>query len=144
MSSGLIVLSPDWQVVRVNPAAEAILGWRAADLRGHPFRALRGAVREDSSPFVADGGGEPLRNTILGVRRRDGHLRWLQVDLVPTFHADRTPGWIVVSFVDLTERKLAEEALQESEARYRLLFDRNPHPTWVNDRETQAFLVVNE
>ena len=36
------------------------------------------------------------------------------------------------------------EALRESEARYRLLFDRNPHPTWVNDRETQEFLVVNE
>lgn len=34
--------------------------------------------------------------------------------------------------------------LHESEERYRLLFDRNPHPTWVYDLETLAFLAVND
>jgi PAS domain S-box-containing protein len=41
-------------------------------------------------------------------------------------------------------RKLASEALQASEARYRQLFESNPLPMWVYDRETLAFLAVNE
>ena len=44
---------------------------------------------------------------------------------------------------DTTERRRAEQFLQESEDRHRKLFDNNPHPTWVFDRETLRFLAVN-
>lgn len=36
------------------------------------------------------------------------------------------------------------EALRESEQRYRLLFDSNPHPVWVYDLQTLAFLDANQ
>jgi PAS domain S-box-containing protein len=42
------------------------------------------------------------------------------------------------------QRKRAEEALRSSEEKYRLLFESNPKPMWVSDRETRAFLAVNE
>jgi PAS domain S-box-containing protein len=42
------------------------------------------------------------------------------------------------------ERDRADAALRDSEARYRLLFDSNPHPMWVFDTETLAFLTVNQ
>src|ERR1044071_8927517 len=32
----------------------------------------------------------------------------------------------------------------ESEEGYRLLFESNPHPMWIYDRETLAFLAVND
>ena len=38
----------------------------------------------------------------------------------------------------------ADEALRESENRYRLLFALNPQPMWVYDMETQRFIAVNE
>jgi PAS domain S-box-containing protein len=44
---------------------------------------------------------------------------------------------------EIAERTRTEVRLQESQQRYRLLFDRNPHPTWVYDVETLAFLAVN-
>jgi PAS domain S-box-containing protein len=37
-----------------------------------------------------------------------------------------------------------QATLQESEARYRHLFEANPHPMWIYDLETLAFLAVND
>lgn len=37
----------------------------------------------------------------------------------------------------------SEAALRRSEAEYRLLFEQSPHPAWVADLETLAFLAVN-
>ena len=42
------------------------------------------------------------------------------------------------------KRKRTEAALLASEARYRLLFDSNPHPMWVVDSATWRFLAVND
>ncbi|HVF27071.1 MAG TPA: PAS domain S-box protein, partial [Pyrinomonadaceae bacterium] len=42
------------------------------------------------------------------------------------------------------ERQSAVEASQESEKRYRLMFESNPLPAWVYDLETLRFLAVNE
>ncbi len=43
-----------------------------------------------------------------------------------------------------SRRQRAEEALRESDARYRALFERNPTPTFALDQETLMFLAVNQ
>jgi PAS domain S-box-containing protein len=42
------------------------------------------------------------------------------------------------------EHVRAEQALRDSEQRYRILFLSNPHPMWVYDRATLGFLAVNQ
>src|SRR5258708_5580835 len=49
----------------------------------------------------------------------------------------------VIYIRDVTEQRAAEVQLRESEERYRSLFDSNPHPMWVYDVATLAFLAVN-
>jgi len=47
-------------------------------------------------------------------------------------------------FHDVTLRRQAQRRLEESESRYRLLFDSNPQPMWVFEAESLAFLAVNQ
>ena len=46
--------------------------------------------------------------------------------------------------IKIDEHRQTEEQLRESEKKYRLLFDSNPHPMWVYDIETLEFLAVND
>jgi PAS domain S-box-containing protein len=75
--------------------------------------------------------------------RKDGSRFWANVVLTAlTDGTGKLRGFSKITR-DITERRRVEELLQESEERHRKLFDNNPHPTWVFDRETLRFLSVN-
>ena len=75
---------------------------------------------------------------------KSGELRYLSVSGEPLFDEQgEFRGYHGVG-KDVTERARAQKAIEESEARYRMLFDANPYPMWVVDAETLAFLAVND
>jgi hypothetical protein len=45
---------------------------------------------------------------------------------------------------EAVRRKAAQLEIEKSERRYRLLFENNPYPMWVFDRDTLGFLAVND
>ncbi|RZA17764.1 MAG: PAS domain S-box protein, partial [Lysobacteraceae bacterium] len=55
-------------------------------------------------------------------------------------------GRVVIRSIqqDVTDLALARDRLVETEAQYRFLFEHNPLPMWVFDRETLAFLAAND
>ncbi|MEC4982770.1 MAG: PAS domain S-box protein [Oscillatoria sp. PMC 1068.18] len=59
-------------------------------------------------------------------------------------HAYPSGTGLSVYFQNINERKEVDRALRESEERYRLLFQNNPHPMWVYNLQTWEFLAVNE
>jgi PAS domain S-box-containing protein len=72
-----------------------------------------------------------------------GELRYLSVSGEPLF--DEKGKFIGYHGVgkDITERARNQKALEDSERRYRTLFDVHPQPMWVVDANTLAFLAVN-
>ncbi|HZE59710.1 MAG TPA: PAS domain S-box protein [Burkholderiales bacterium] len=73
-----------------------------------------------------------------------GELRYLSVSGEPLFDEKGAfRGYHGVG-KDITERARDQKAIEESERRYRTLFDANPYPMWVVDAKTLAFLAVND
>ncbi len=73
-----------------------------------------------------------------------GELRYISVSGEPLFDEQgKFRGYHGVG-KDVTERARAQKALEESEKRYRALFDVHPYPMWVVDAKTLAFLAVND
>ncbi|RFC35602.1 MAG: PAS domain S-box-containing protein/diguanylate cyclase (GGDEF) domain-containing protein [Candidatus Nitrotoga sp. SPKER] len=73
----------------------------------------------------------------------NGITRWVLGQAVTEWDpAGKLIGY-VGTITDITARKQVEEALRESEARYRYLFQSNPHPMWIYNMETLRFLAVN-
>jgi PAS domain S-box-containing protein len=125
---------------------------RYEELIGLPRAELLGLRVSDLHPPAAYAVAEPhVRAALEGRRARfqlnrltpDGKSRWLDVQLVPSHSPDGAVLGFFSLVFDITEKKTAEDALLESERRYRQLFEANPHPMWVYEIATLRFLAVN-
>ncbi|MCU1297672.1 MAG: putative Sensor histidine kinase [Acidobacteriaceae bacterium] len=129
-----------------NSGAERIYGYTAADMVGKPISILAPADRADEMPEIlariANGESVHHYETVRVTKDRQS----LDVSLTVSPIRNSQTEVIAASAIgrDITGRKQAEAALLKSEAQYRLLFDSSPVPMWVFDRETLAFLGVNE
>lgn len=75
--------------------------------------------------------------------RPDGGVRVIHAIGMREIAAD---GRTIIRCVqqDVTDLALARDRLLETEEQYRFLFEHNPVPMWVFDRETLAILAVND
>jgi diguanylate cyclase (GGDEF)-like protein/PAS domain S-box-containing protein/putative nucleotidyltransferase with HDIG domain len=132
MACGVMVRDADGLVVDANAAAQEILGRPLEYLRGLPLSdTLVQTMREDGTPLppedrpvaLALRTGLPQRGYVMAATVGDGQRRWLQVDAVPMVDASGKPGDVVISFVDITARKQAEDTLRRSETRLAVLLE---------------------
>ncbi len=140
----IVVRDLEHHVMFWSRGAERVYGWSAAHAIGRGFEEL---LSIDSQQFAAAAAlmlQHLSWNDELKVTTRDDRVitvdsRWMLL-LDDYGHAKS-----ILSFdTDITEKKKTETQLAESEARYRLVFERNPYPLWVYDLETLRFLAVND
>ncbi|HTA64733.1 MAG TPA: EAL domain-containing protein, partial [Xanthomonadaceae bacterium] len=131
-----------------SPEVFAICGvpWRDGPLRIEEIPALMHPDdRERMRGYLgrALGDGELNETQYRIVRPSDGATR---VIYARAEWADRTPGRRMMRGIqqDITELAQARERLREAEDQYRFLFEHNPLPMWVYDRDTLKFLAVND
>jgi PAS domain S-box-containing protein len=87
---------------------------------------------------------EPFTNFIFLRKNKAGEMRYLSVTGEPIFDKDgKFRGYHGVG-KDITDQARGQKALEESEERYRTLFEVHPNPMWVVDAKTLSFLAVND
>jgi PAS domain S-box-containing protein len=140
------LLGADGSLLWENPSALGTLGYA---LNEHVGRSIFGLVHpDDLEPMQRDLAGlvaEPgsRRTSMVRFRHANGSWRWIE-GVATNRLQDPAIQAIVLNYRDVSERRNAEEDLKRSEEQYRQLFENNPHPMWLYDQETLAFLAVND
>ena len=129
MVEGVVLLDANSTIVTHNAAAERILGLSSDQMTGRTtFDPRWRAICADGSPFPADTmpapvalkTGVPQRGVIMGIHKQDDAITWITVNAEPVFQPGHTtPTGVVTTMHDITDRKLAEESLAESERQFR-------------------------
>ena len=118
IAEGIVLRDKDARIVACNASAERILGRTLDQMRGNVYYDPSWQViREDGSPVpredrpihVALNTGRLQSNVVRGLRKPDGAVLWLSLNVQPLFtESATTPSGVVTTITDITERKQAE------------------------------------
>ncbi|MEI7828106.1 MAG: histidine kinase N-terminal 7TM domain-containing protein, partial [Euryarchaeota archaeon] len=124
----ILVLDMQNRVMDLNPAAEQLIGCRISDALGLSIEQI---WPDQSAPMISFDrmakAGEEL------VFKRDGEQRTYDLRTSPITDSGGCPTNQVVLLTDITDRKQAEEALRESEERFRAIADQTSDVVFITD-----------
>jgi PAS domain S-box-containing protein len=136
----LCIAGFDGYFKRLNPAWERTLGFSLQELLSRPFEAFVhpediSATRREMAHITKGGETSDFENRY---RCRDGSYRWFAWKATPSSDL----GLIFAAAHDVTERKMAEEALARERNLLRTLMDNLPDHIFVKDMESR-FIMAN-
>ena len=124
---GIVALGPDLKVKVCNPAFEALFNYGRQQVIG---KGLPDLVAPPDLSDEVEANARALRahkttHLVTKRKRSDGSLLDVEAFSAPLEAPDGTTG-VLVLYQDITQRKRAEEALRESEERFRLAMEEGP------------------
>jgi len=149
MTEGIVVQDADMQVSAFNDSALEILGLTEDQLLGRTSMDPRWrSIHEDGSPFPGDTHPGPMSlktgksyyDVIMGVYRPDGSLVWISINSEPLIReGEEKPSGSVASFTNITERKKAEQELQQYRNHLEFMVSERTVALEVANKELEAF-----
>ncbi|WP_426343816.1 PAS domain S-box protein [Pseudoduganella sp. R-32] len=140
LPGALLVADRGGRVRQANEAADAVFAADAGTLAGASMELLIPDVMRDTPGRPRELFARPrMPGRVLTARRLDGSHFPAMVHLAPIQLAGQ--GLVVVSLRDMTQRQRAEEALQASSERYRLIVQTAAEGIWMCDAADQTSFV---
>lgn len=138
IGDGVVVTDVAGRVTFLNAAAERFTGWALADARGRPLPSVF-CVVDESTRATVENPAEKVLRTGLAVGNanhtlllaRDGRELAIDNGGAPVREADGSLTGVVLVFRDVSERRVAEDALRDSELRFRTMADAMPQLAWT-------------
>lgn len=144
----VVVLDPEGHILRFNRAAEQLSGYSLAEVKGRLLWDL-GLIPPEDVPSVKQAFEQLKGNYSLFLNRHEnfwrtkqGALRLIAWTNTALIGANGEAEFLMSTGIDITDRRLAELALKESEERYRDLFENATDLIQSVDAEGH-FLYVN-
>jgi PAS domain S-box-containing protein len=138
--NGILVVNEQYRFVYVNDELCRMLGYSRKEILGHDFREF---LDEESKSLVGDRyvrrqrGEEVPPRYEFNIVRKDKQKRRVEIS-VTTITTSAGETQTVAQILDVTERKQAEQALRESETKYRTLVETSPDAITVTDLEAKV------
>ncbi len=143
---GIAIANPDGFFLDVNQAFTKMLGYRKNDIKKMTFVDITYPEDRRETQKLSDSVRKGEINSYQTEKRylkKDGDFIWaiVRASVVRDSSSD-IQYWLGI-VEDITERKLAEEALAESEKRYRMLFEHAAEGILVLDFSAGKFRYAN-
>jgi PAS domain S-box-containing protein len=118
--SAALLLDPELRLKLYTPRSADLFNLMPTD-RGRPIRHLCSSLRYES---LAADAHQVLDNLVpIQCEVQNEHGRWFMMSLRPYQVIENRSDGVVITFVDITNKKETEEALRQREAQYRTLFE---------------------
>jgi PAS domain S-box-containing protein len=130
----IVAVTATGDITLWNPAAERLFGWTEDEVLGKPIPFIpEDKLQEHRQMRARDLAGEGFTGHEVRRRRKDGTMVDISVSTAPMRDASGTVIGIMSVYVDITERRVSEVALRDSEMRYRFLAESIPQMVWTAD-----------
>jgi len=143
---GIAIANPEGYFLEVNPVFRKMLGYRKAEMKGLTFVDITYPEDREETRKLSTAVLQGKINSYQTEKRylkKDGQFAWgiIRATAVKD-HNGQIQYWVGL-VEDISERKLAKEALEESEKQYRMLFEHAAEGIMVLDLNTRKFRFAN-